>query len=299
MSSILARRIEPKTTRTDRLLKLQRKTGHYFRKTTLFLIILAGAFLFTLPFAWMVSTAGKDPSLTWKVPPVWIPPDYKWENYVISWNMRPFPIFYLNTITITFMSVAGTLISSSLAAFAFARLKFPARDVLFLLVLAVLMLPGQVTMIPVFILYSKLNLVNTLPSLYLQSWFGDAFSIFLLRQFFMTIPLELDDAARIDGASKFGVFLRILLPLARPALAVVAIFQFTFMWNNFFRPLLYINDLKLFPVALALRLFQDETRIDLQFIMAQTVIFIIPVLFLFFLAQQKFIQGIVITGVKG
>lgn len=279
--------------------RYQHRAGRILLRVLLLALVAAGAFLFLLPLAWMVSTAGKDPSLTWKVPPVWIPPDYKWQNFVESWNMLPFPRFYYNTITITLLSVAGVLVSSSLAAFAFARLKFPGRDVLFLLVLAVLMLPGQITMIPVYILYTKLGLVNTHPSLYLQSWLGDAFSIFMLRQFFMTIPLDLDDAARIDGASRFGVFLRIIVPLSKPALAVVAIFQFTFMWNNFFRPLIYINDLRLFPVALALRLFQDETRIDLQYMMAQTVVFVVPVLILFFVAQRFFIQGIVITGVKG
>jgi len=295
----IAQTLQPGFSHNTRIQHLLRQGLRIVFRALLLLIVASGAILFTLPFAWMVSTAGKDPSLTWVFPPIWIPPHYEWSNYVESWNLRPFSTFYFNTIKITLLSVVGVVFSSSLAAFAFARLRFPGRKLLFLLVLATLMLPGQVTMIPVYMLFSRLGLINTHLSLYLQSWFGDAFSIFLLRQFFMTIPFELDDAARIDGCSRFGVFWRILLPLCRPALAVIAIFQFTFMWNNFFRPLIYINSIKLFPVALALRLFQEETRINLQFMMAQTVLFVLPLLVLFFLAQRHYIQGIVITGIKG
>jgi len=275
------------------------KRGKFLIQLVLLLITAAGAIIFVTPFAWMLSTAGKQGNLVWKVPPVWIPPTYQWSNYVDSWKMLQFPAFYMNTLTLVVLTVSGVVISSSIAAFAFARLRFPGRDIFFIIVLSTMMLPWHVTIIPQYILYSKLGWVNTLKPLWVQWWFGDAFSIFLLRQFFMSIPLELDDAALIDGCSRFGVFLRIILPLSLPALAVVAIFECTWAWNNFFGPLIYLDSIKLFPVALGLRQFQQKAGTNIQYMMAQTVIFVIPVLILFFIAQKRFIQGIVVSGVKG
>ena len=216
----------------------------------LMIVAALGSIMFILPLAWMISTAGKRGDLVWVVPPVWIPPDYRWANFVESWQILPFTVFYFNTIKVTTLTVVGVLVSSSLAAFAFARLRFPGRGVLFLIVLSTMMLPWHVTIIPQYMFYSKLHWVNTHKPLWVQWWFGDAFSIFLLRQFFMTVPLELDDAARIDGCSRFGTFWRILLPLSAPALAVVAIFEFTWSWNNFMGPVIYLDSIKLFTVAL-------------------------------------------------
>ncbi len=278
---------------------LRGKLGRRISHSLLFLVAVAGSVIFLIPFAWMVSTAGKAGDLIWKIPPVWIPPVYRWQNFVDSWRLLPFPTFYFNTLKITTLTVVGVLVSSSLAGFAFARLRFPGRNILFIIVLSTMMLPYHVTIIPQYMFFSKLGWVNTHLPLWVQWWFGDAFSIFLLRQFFMTIPLEMDDAARIDGCNRFGVFLRIILPLSLPALAVVGIFEFTWSWNNFFSPLIYLNSMKLFPVALGLRQFIQRAGNDLQFMMAQTVIFVIPVLIMFFIAQGKFIQGIVVTGVKG
>lgn len=269
------------------------------QKVLFFLLASVGSVIFLIPFAWMVSTAGKPGDLVWKVPPVWIPPVYNWSNYIESWFQLPFDLFYFNTIKITTLTVVGVLISSSLAGFAFARLKFPGRNILFVIVLSTMMLPYHVTIIPQYILFSKLGMVNTHTPLWIQWWFGDAFSIFLLRQFFMTIPMEMDDAARIDGCSRFSVFWRIILPLSLPALAVVAIFEFTWAWNSFFSPLIYLNSLKLFPVALGMHQFIQKAGTNLQFMMAQTVVFVIPVLVIFFIAQRRFIQGIVVSGVKG
>lgn len=280
---------------------LQTAPGRGGRISTLILLVIAaaGSIIFLIPFAWMISTAGKSGELVWRVPPVWIPPNYEWRNFIDSWNQLPFPTFYKNTLTITVLTVLGVLISSSLAAFAFARLRFPGRQLLFIIVLTTMMLPWHVTIIPQYIFYTKLHWVNTLKPLWVQWWFGDAFSIFLLRQFFMTVPLDMDDAALIDGCSRFGTFWRILLPLSKPALAVVAIFQFTWSWNNFMSPLIYLNSIKLFPVSLGLRLFQERSGTNIQYMMAQTVVYLIPVLLLFFIAQKRFIQGIVISGVKG
>jgi multiple sugar transport system permease protein len=275
------------------------QAGKLLRQGLLLCVAASGSVLFIIPFVWMVSTAGKQGELVWKLPPVWIPPVYEWKNYVESWNLLPFGTFYFNTMKITSLTVAGVLVSSSLAAFAFARLRFPGRELLFILVLSTMMLPWHVTIIPQYIFFTKLGWVNTHNPLWVQWWFGDAFSIFLLRQFFMTIPLEMDEAARIDGCSRFSVLWRIILPLSMPALAVVAIFEFTWSWNNFFGPLIYLDAIKLFPVALGLRLFQERVGTSVQYMMAQTVVFVIPVLVLFFIAQRRFIQGIVVTGVKG
>jgi len=275
------------------------QAGKLLTKGLLLCAAASGSVLFVIPFAWMVSTAGKPGELVWKLPPVWIPPTYEWINYIESWNILPFGTFYFNTMKITTLTVAGVLVSSSLAAFAFARLRFPGREVLFIVVLSTMMLPWHVTIIPQYIFFTKLGWVNTHYPLWVQWWFGDAFSIFLLRQFFMTIPLEMDEAARIDGCSRFGVLWRIILPLSKPALGVVAIFEFTWSWNNFFGPLIYLDAIKLFPVALGLRLFQERVGTSVQYMMAQTVVFVIPVLVLFFVAQRRFIQGIVVTGVKG
>jgi multiple sugar transport system permease protein len=275
------------------------QAGKLLRQGLLLCVAASGSVIFIIPFVWMVSTAGKQGDLVWKLPPVWIPPIYEWKNYVESWNLLPFGTFYFNTIKITSLTVAGVLVSSSLAAFAFARLRFPGRELLFILVLSTMMLPWHVTIIPQYIFFTKLGWVNTHNPLWVQWWFGDAFSIFLLRQFFMTIPLEMDEAARIDGCSRFSVLWRIILPLSMPALAVVAIFEFTWSWNNFFGPLIYLDAIKLFPVALGLRLFQERVGTSVQYMMAQTVVFVIPVLVLFFIAQRRFIQGIVVTGVKG
>ena len=275
------------------------KVKQILGKCLLLIVATSGAVIFVIPFAWMVSTAGKPGELVWKIPPVWIPPTYKWNNFVESWNLFPFNLFYFNTLKVTLLTVAGVLVSSSLAAFAFARLRFPGRGLLFIIVLSTMMLPWHVTIIPQYIFFTKLHWVNTHKPLWVQWWFGDAFSIFLLRQFFMTIPLEMDEAARIDGCSRFGVLWRIILPLSKPALGVVAIFEFTWSWNNFFGPLIYLDAQKLFTVALGLRLFQERAGTNVQYMMAQTVIFVIPVLVLFFVAQRRFIQGIVVSGVKG
>lgn len=281
--------------RVPRSHRASRVTG----KVVLLLIAAIGAVFFVIPFAWMLSTAGKPGELVWVIPPVWIPPTYQWRNFVESWTLLPFATYYRNTLKITSLTVIGVLISSTLAAFAFARLRFPGRGILFVIVLSTMMLPWHVTIIPQYILFTKLHWVNTHKALWVPWWFGDAFSIFLLRQFFMTIPLELDDAARIDGSSRLGTLWHIIVPLSAPALAVVGIFEFTWSWNNFMGPLIYLDSQKLFPVALGLRLFQDRSGTNIQFMMAQTVVFVIPVMILFFVSQRRFIQGIVVSGVKG
>jgi multiple sugar transport system permease protein len=277
----------------------QLRVGSLSRRALLYAVILVGAVLFSMPFIWMVSTSVKPGYEVFKVPPVWIPSKFEWDNYWVPWSNLPFLSFYKNTAVMTFVDIFATIASSSLVAFAFARMRFRGRDILFVLVLSTMMLPMQVTLIPLYVLWSKLHLVNSLWPLIIPAFFGSPFNIFLLRQFMMTIPLAMDDAARIDGANWLQIYSRILLPLSAPALGVVAIYEFTFRWNDFLGPLIYLNDPQNFTVTLGLQLLNSQYVTQTQQIMAQTIISIVPVLIVFFAAQRYFIQGLVITGVKG
>jgi len=232
-------------------------------------------------------------------PPVWIPNPIMWSNYPQAWQQLSWGAFYKNTGIITASCIVGILLSCSMAAYAFARLRFPGRDAIFVTLLGTMMLPSQVTMIPLFMFFAKLGWVNTYKPLTVPSWFGHAFFIFMLRQFFMTIPRELDDAARIDGCSRLGIFWRILLPLSKPALAIAAVFTFTSNWNDFMQPLIYIQSMSKFTVQLGLRAYQHPTYHDEAATMAMTVVSIIPQLVVFFLAQRSLIRGVVLTGIKG
>jgi len=198
-------------------------------------------------------------------------------------------------------AVVGSVLSCSLAAYSFARLRSPGRNLIFMALLATLMLPGAVTIVPTFIVFQKLDWLNTFKPLIVPSFFGNAFFIFLLRQFFMTVPLELEDAARIDGASSLQIFIRIMLPLAKPALVTVAIFAFIGSWNDFFYPLIYLNSEDMYTVALGVANFRGSARVgpQMQLLMAASFLATVPVLIVFFLAQRLFIQGIVFSGIKG
>ena len=267
---------------------------------TLLLLVAAGSIMFILPFAWMVSTSLKSSDEVLRFPPVWIPASLRFENYSVPWGRLPFGTYYRNTITVVVLNLLGTLLSSSIVAYGFARLRFRGRNLLFILVLSTMMLPAQVTLVPTYYLFAKLGWVNSLKPLIVPVYFGSPFSIFLLRQFFMTISHELDDAAEIDGCGFLSIYWRIILPLSRPALGVIAIFQFTYDWNDFFSALIYINSPKHFTIALGLRTLQSTVLyVPMQHIMAMTLVAMLPVLLIFVLAQRYFIQGIVITGIKG
>jgi multiple sugar transport system permease protein len=268
--------------------------------TILLLVIALGSVIFTVPFVWMLSTSFKASEQVYLFPPVWIPAVLHWENYRDAWVRVPFPTFYRNTLIIVILNQVGSLLSCALVAYGFARLRFRGRHILFLIMLSTLMLPSQVTLIPTYFLFSKLGWVNSLRPLIIPVYFGSAFNIFLLRQYIMTISPELDDAAKIDGCGFWGIFWRIIVPLSAPALGVVAIYQFTYDWNNFFDPLIYLNSPKLFPVSLGLRMLQGTmVEVPVQQVMAMTLVSIIPVLIVFVVAQRRFIQGIVVSGVKG
>jgi len=274
-------------------------TGQILGKTVLHLVVATGAFFFMLPLAWMISTSLKQGAYVFRMPPVWIPPKFIWSNYVIPWTMQKFSYFYRNTAIICTCCVLGTMCASTIVAYAFARLRFPGRGIVFLTVLASLMLPGQVTLIPQYVLFSRLNWVDTWFPLIVPTSLGSPFHIFLLRQYFMTISRELDDAAKIDGCNLLGIFLRIILPLSRPVLGVVGIFELMYWWNNFFTPLIYLNRPERMTISIGLRLFMTRDEGHLEWTMAMTVISVIPMIIVFFVAQRRFIQGIVISGIKG
>ena len=275
------------------------KVRQAIAKIVIHIILVAGAIVFAAPFVWMLSTSFKSEATAYKIPVEWIPKPIRWQNYVEAWQMQPFPLFYRNTIFLTAVNIVGVTLSSSLVAFAFARVRFWGRDTLFLILLATMMLPGQVTLIPIYVVWSRLKAVNTYWPLIIPEWLGTAYNIFLLRQYMMTITPEMDDAARIDGASWFRIYSQIIIPMSAPALGVVAIQAFSWNWNSFMGPLIYLNTRDKFTISIGLRLFQSQMSQYMPYTMAMSVVALIPVLIVFFIAQRYFIQGIVITGVKG
>jgi ABC-type glycerol-3-phosphate transport system permease component len=265
-------------------------------------MVLAGACFVLIPFVYMLSTSLKSQTETYASPPIWIPAQLQFHNFPDALKMLPFPVFFRNTMFITFTSMLGSVGTSSLVAYGFARLRSRFREPLFVVLLGTMMLPGQVTLIPVYILFSRIGWINTFYPLIVPAFFGGgAFNIFLLRQFFMTVPLEMDDAAKIDGCNWFSIYWRLVLPLARPAVATVAIFHFMGSWNDFFGPLIYLNDVRKYTLAVGLSFFQGSSMgyARLEWLMAMSLLVLMPCLILFFAAQKLFIQGIVITGVKG
>jgi ABC-type glycerol-3-phosphate transport system permease component len=255
-----------------------------------------------IPMAWMVSTSLKKSGQEWVFPPVWIPDPIWWRNYLEMVNALPVPFYVYvgNTFLITLLATLGTVVTSSLAAFAFARLRFPARNFMFLLVISTMMLPGAVTLIPRFLIFRSLGWLDTFLPLIVPYWLGGtAFSIFLLRQFFLSLPRELDEAARLDGASSLQILLRVVLPLSGPALATVVIFQVWGHWNEFLDPLIYINSMDKYTIALALRNFQNVRSQRINYLMAMSLIQVLPILLLFFSAQRYFIRGIHLSGLSG
>ena len=224
---------------------------------------------------------------------------FRWENYIEAMIAVPFHTYAVNTIIVVFGSMAGMLISTTLVAYGFSRFRAPGLGVLFLILLSTTMLPSQVTLIPTYILFSKLGWIDTLKPLIVPSFFAGAYDVFLLRQYFMTIPLEMDDAAKIDGCGTMGILFRILLPLAKPAIATLCIFHFMWAYNDFFTPLIYLQHQQNFTIALGLQSFNAFRARRYDLLMAASLVTVLPCILLFFFAQRIFIQGIVFTGVKG
>jgi len=237
-----------------------------------------------------------------QIPPLWWPTVAQWNNYADVWSVRFFPLWVWNSIFLTVVATTGTVVSSSLAGYAFARFRFPGKNLLFTITLATLMLPAYVLLIPNFMLFWKLGWLNTYLPLTVPFWFGQAFFIFLFRQFFMTIPIELDEAARIDGASYPRIFWSIMLPLSGPAFATAAIIEGINQWNSFLRPLIILNQPETYPLSVGLRYFVVNPGDNLpkdHLLMAASVIMTIPVILIFFIGQRSFVRGVVMSGIKG
>jgi multiple sugar transport system permease protein len=272
------------------------------RSIVLYAVLILFAGIFLLPLIWMVGTSFKtnDEAYTW--PPVIIPTVFRWQNYpdALTYENTMFATWTLNTLIITFWVVLGILLSSTLVAYGFARVKFPGRNFWFIFTIATIMLPPQVTMIPLYIFYFRIDWLDTFNPLTIPAWFGGgALNIFLLRQFFMSIPTELEDAAYIDGASRFQILWRIFMPLSLPAVLTVAIFSFQSVWNDFYGPLIYLRSIENFTLALGINQFRGlygDTQI--QFMMAVSFLMTIPMIIVFFVAQRFFIRGITLTGVN-
>lgn len=306
----MPRETSPRTVASEEAQRAKTR-GHAVRfssQALIHLVLIACGLLVLFPFFWMVSSSLKQDWEVFQIPPSLIPVKPLWHNYldVLSGNKGAFSFFGFvrNTLVITMANLVGVLLTAPLVAYGFARLRFPGRDILFIIMLATMMIPGQVLMIPIYLIWAKLGFVDTYLPLTIGAFLGgSAFYIFLLRQFFFTIPHEYDEAARIDGCGWLGIYWRIILPMAKPALGTVAIFTFMASWNDFMGPLIYISSMSKYTLAIGLHFFNSQASSSARplwnLTMAASVVAMIPPLLLFFLAQRYYIQGVVVSGIKG
>jgi len=265
-----------------------------------YILLILGSVVMLIPFAWLLRSSLMDNSQIFIFPPQWVPDPFRWSNFSESLTYAPFATYFMNTMTLELFTLSGVLITSSLAAYSFARLRWKGRDTIFGILLTTLMMPYAVTLIPTFILWRELGAINTYFPLTVPAWLGGgAFNIFLLRQFFLSLPKELDEAAYIDGAKPFTILWKIVLPLSKPALIVVAIFTFIDVWNDFLGPLIYLNSDTKFTLALGLASFKGLMTSQWGYLMAASTAVVAPIIVLFFVAQRYFIEGISLTGIKG
>jgi ABC-type glycerol-3-phosphate transport system permease component len=263
-----------------------------------YVLLIGGGIMYTIPFLWMVRTSLMAVGNMFVQPPQVIPDPVVWDNYRLMWQTGPFAHWLANSVLVSFISVVASTFVSALVAFGFARTRFPGRDAFFVLVLATMMLPGHVTIIPQFILFKEIQWLDTLLPLIVPGLFGSAFHIFIMRQFFLTLPLELDEAAEIDGASLWGIFWRIVAPLSKPAIATVAVFTFINKWNEFFEPLIFISTPERLTLAVGINWFRTQYGTEFHLLMAASLVAVLPIIVVFFIAQKQFIRGIALTGMK-
>lgn len=288
----------PSTTTPIRSIKARLLMG--ITRSLLYLTLLTGAIFVSIPLLWMISSSLKDPGSIFLFPPEWIPNPVRFDNYVKAFNQMNFPLAFRNTAIIALGNVLGSCLAASMAAYAFAWLRFPGRNFLFLVLLSTLMLPGTVTLIPQYLMFRSFGWLDTFLPLIVPTWFGGGiFYIFLIRQFILRINREINDAARVDGCGYFDIYWRIMVPLVQPALLTVAAFQFVGHWHEFLGPVIYLDSAHNFTLTQQLQRFQSVYYAEWHLIMAGTVMQILVPLVLFFLLQRYFIQGLVFTGVKG
>ncbi|VDG69540.1 binding-protein-dependent transport system inner membrane protein [Clostridium carnis] len=269
-------------------------------KSIIYIILFFISFVCLVPFYWMIRSSLMDMSQIFTMPPIWIPKPIKFSNYKEALTMLTFGRYFLNTLFVVVFTVLGTVITSSLCAYSFSRIEWKGRDTVFGILLTAMMIPFAVTLIPTFIGWQKLGVVNSYAPLIVPAWFGGGvFNVFLLRQFFRTIPKELDEAARIDGAGHFTIYSKIIIPLSKPSLIVVSLFSFMGSWNDFLGPLVYLNDGDKFTLSLGLMQFQGMYSAQWQYMMAAATVVLVPIVIIFFIGQKYFIEGISMSGMKG
>lgn len=275
-------------------------------KVVIYGLLLVLAVSYFLPFYWMFSSALKDDVQVFRVPPVWVPSPAFWRNFWDAWNADTFNLYLFNTVFLYALPLTiGVTLSSAFVAYGFARVQWPGRNILFALCIGTMMIPDQVTLVPLFVIFKGLGWLNTYLPLVAPGYFGSAYFIFMLRQFYTGIPQELSDAARIDGCSELGIFGRVMLPLVKPALAVVALFTFMGAWNEYLGPLIYLNRQELFPLALGIGHLRanvgqiGNVKFAYPYLMAASTLVTLPIIIAFFFTQRTFIEGISLTGIKG
>ena len=261
-------------------------------------ILITIGLVFLFPFYWLVSTALKPDEQIFQMPPAWVPHPLMWENFPKALTEIPFFQYTFNTLKICACNVCGTVLACSLVAYSLAKIKWIGRDWVFYSLIATMILPGQVTMIPTFMIFKWLGWIGTVLPLTVPPFLGGAFSIFLLRQFFMTIPNELSDAARIDGCNEFGIYWRIIMPLAKTGLVTVVLFAFIGSWNDFMGPLLYLNDERSYTLSIGLQKFVSQHGAEWGKLMAASTLMALPIVIIFFFAQRVFVKGVILTGSK-
>lgn len=277
------------------------KTAQRVGRIITYIILIFAAVICLFPFLWMVSTSFKETSEIYKMPPDLLPTNPTVQNYIEGWKGADFGLFFKNSLFITIIATVGTVLSSAFVAYGFARFKARFSGLLFTILLATMMLPTQVTLIPQYLMYNKLGMVNTYFPLLIPSWLGGgAFNIFLFIQFFRTLPKELDEAAKIDGANSFQIFTKIMLPAVKPVMLAVLVMSLVYNWNDFFSPLIYLNDNKKFTIAIGLQFFKgSQGNVQIGQMMAMSLVALLPVLIIFAVCQKYFIQGIKMSGLKG
>lgn len=275
-------------------------TSYYIHRVLQYILMVVLSIIFLIPLAWIISTSLKTQGQVFAYPPIWIPKPIMWSNYAEALNRAPLLRWLANTAIITAFAITGNVLTSSMVAFGFARLRFPGRDALFILLLSTMMLPQIVTLIPRFILFKSLGWLDTFLPMIVPPFFGGgAFNIFLVRQFYRTIPQDFDDAARIDGASNWQIWLLLLLPLSKPVLTAIAIFSFVYHWNDFLNPLIFLFSEDMKTLSLGLRAFINPSDASWHISMAASMFLVVPIMVLFFIGQRYFIRGVVMTGLKG
>lgn len=276
----------------------KKKSSAVLRRVLLYIVLILIAVIMVVPFLWMLSTSLKTQYDAVKIPPVWIPDPPQWGNYVKLFTEQPMFQFMLNTIKIVFFVVLGQLFFSSLAAYSFARISFKGRNVVFFFYIATLMVPGQVTMIPTYLMFAKAGLTDNHLALILPAFFS-AFGVFLLRQFFMSLPRELEEAAEIDGCNPFMTYWRIMLPLVVPAMLTLGVFTLMNTWNDYMGPLIYLSSPEKYTMTLGIAYFKGVYTTQWNLVMAGSIVSVVPILIAYLCAQKYFIEGIAFSGVKG